>query len=171
MGFESLCIDLAGCFLVLVVVTGSIRLKHGSTEVDLCAGQAAAVSVNEFEAEIVDPSYGDCVFVVHLFHRMPKAEKLGRDSLLAALVEKQGRHVPGIFPYTNAGQLRLEASPVGLLPEDAAALLFKMYCCGLESTVRFIASGLGSGASEIPKLRPRGLSLLHLPKPVAGLVW
>ncbi len=91
--------------------------------------------------------------------------------MLAALLEKQGQHVPAIFPYPSAGQLRFEASPAGHLPDDAVALMFKLYCCGLESTVRFMASGQGSGAPVKPKLRPRGLSLRHLSKPVAELSW
>lgn len=169
-GCDALRINLAGSFLVLVVISGSIRLSHGGTEVKLRAGQAAAISVAEMQVEVCDPPDGENVFVLHLFHRMPGPGKLGSDSILANLVEKQGRHVPGIFWFANSGQLRFEASPVWV-PEDAVALLFRLLTCGLESTVRFAASGRGSCAAAKPKLRPTGLSLAHLPKPVAGLAW
>ena len=169
-GCDALRVCLSGRYLVIVVLLGSIRLSNGGTVVELHGGQAAAVSVTELEVEVPDSPDGENVFILHLFHRMPGPERLGRNSILAGLVGKQSRHHGGIFVFKNAGQLRSEASPVWVAG-DAVALLFRLSTCGLESTVRFIASGQGSCPSAKPKLRRTGLSLAHLPKPVAELVW
>lgn len=169
-GCDALRISLSGRYLIIVVLNGSIRLSHGGTVVKLRAGQAAAVSVAELVIEVPDSPDGENVFILHLFHRMPGPEKLGGNSILAGLVEKQGRHVPGIFWFGNSGQLRFEASPVWV-PGDAEELLWRLFTCGLESTVRFIASGRRSCEAVKPMLRPTALSLAHLPKPVAELAW
>ncbi len=170
-GCETLRVDLCGLFLVLVVRRGAIRLSHGSTEVWLSAGQAAALSVAEFHAEIPELPDGESVFDLHLFSRMPAARKLGKESVLAQLLSKQGRDSAGIFPYANAGQLRHEALAGGEPVNGVVTLLSRLYCCGLQSTVRFIASGQGRGVGgKVKRHSPEPL-LAHLPKPVLELAW
>ena len=170
-GFDSLRIELPGRFLVIAVRRGAIRLSYGGTTVFLRQGQAAAVSVTELQAQFPDYPHGECVFEIHLFQRMPTPEQLGQGSMLAGFVAKQGRQPAGIFPFANAAPLLIEGLPGGAVVESAAALLFRLSCCGLEPTVRFIASGQGRCAAEKVKRLSFGRSLAHLPMPGTDLAW
>jgi hypothetical protein len=170
-GLDSLRIELPGRFLVIAVRRGAIRLSHGGTTVHLSQGQAAAVSVPEVQAQFPDYPKGECIFVIYLFQRMPAPEQLGKGSLQAGFVMKQGRHPPGIFPFANAALLLIEGLPGGAVLDNTAALLLRLHCCGLQSAVRFIASGQGRCAAESLKPLSSGRSLAHLPMPGTELAW
>lgn len=170
-GCESLRIELSARFLVIVVRRGAIRLSHGNTEVWLCAGQAAAVSLPEFHAEIPELPDGENVFDLHLFSRMPTTRKFGKNSMMTRLVSQQRSHPVGIFPYANAGQLRVEAVPGDRPVDSAVALLNRLLTCGPQSTVRFIASGKFRRVGERMKRRSSNPLLAHLPEPVMELAW
>jgi hypothetical protein len=145
VGFDELHIKLPRHFLVLAVSSGAIRISHGARVVFLTKGQAVAVSFREVQVEVPISPYGESVFMVHLISRMPTVEQLGPETLLGTLVGKEGKQasqVPGLFPYPNAGPLLQPALPGGKEIDSALELLWRLYVCGLQSTVRFVASGI-----------------------------
>lgn len=148
MGFDDLRIELPRHFMVLVVDRGAIRLSHGAREVCLVTGQAVAVSVREVLVEVPFSARGESVFQIHLFSRMPTMEKLGTESPLAMMVRRQATHVSGLFPYRNAAALLNPGLYGGKLMDNAVELVWRLYVCGLQSTVRFVASGQDRSAEE-----------------------
>jgi hypothetical protein len=142
VGFDELNLKLPRHFLVLTVSSGAIRISHGAREVFLSKGQAVAVSFREVQVEVPTFARGKSEFVVHLISRMPTIEQLGPETLLGSLVGKEATHVSGLFPYPNAGPLLQPALPGGKQIDSALELLWRLYVCGLQSTVRFVASGI-----------------------------
>ncbi len=140
--FDPLRIELHQRFLVLVVRRGVIQLQHGATRIRAVEGDAVAISVSEFLAEV--PNCGDeySLFDLHLFHRMPTPGKL--EGSLGSLVSKLGAQPPGMFPLWNAQTLLIAPLPGGLPIDNAMTLLTRLLSCGLQSTVQFVASGLDS---------------------------
>ncbi len=85
---------------------------------------------------------------------------------MAVLVRKQGAHIPGLFPYPNAAALLYPGLHGGKLLDNAVELLWRLYVCGLQSTVRFVASGLTGLQDDRPERMPCSPVLVD---PVVGL--
>lgn len=140
-GFDGLTIRIPGCHLVLAVISGTIRLRHGAAEVSLCPGQAVAVSVPEIEIEIPPTFNSESVFILYFFQEMPSVEELGRESLVSILFEMQRWNPAGLFGFQRANWLIEHGAVPGGGIESAVGLMLTMFRSGLESTLRFYGSG------------------------------
>jgi hypothetical protein len=171
-GFDTLRIELARRFMVILVRRGTILLSHGDTHYQLQEGQAVAISVGEVLAQVPDCPVGDCIFEIHLIHRMPTPGKLGVDTVLGRMVAAQSHYPAGIFPYPNASALNPPVQPGGEGVESPTALLSRLYLCGIASTVAFVAScQVIDGAGVVGRIDASALAWEDLPEQVVGLAW
>lgn len=152
-GFDALRVTLLRRFLVIVVRRGRIKLGYGDSQVYLVANQAAAVSASEVMVEVFDCGYGDAVFELNLFDRVPPASHFG---CMARLVESQKEkrgNPPGIFAFGNALPL---LAPSGIGFGENTAFFDRLFACGLASAIQFIASS-GSRSHSEKRGRPEVL--------------
>lgn len=107
---------------------------HGATRYTIFAGQAVAASTKELYLRVHDSPFGDAVVDLHLFNRMPGRKDMSQ--AFARLIEQAGACPRGIFPYPRgvAGIQRYGVVSV-------SALLSHLFGSGIESTVKFMASG------------------------------
>lgn len=137
---ESLRVVLQRRFLVLVVLQGTVTVWNGALGYRLGKGNGVAISTPEIHVEVPCHPYGDTVVVLHLFRRMPVFDAL--PEVLRKGAEVVGKGIAGIFPYVEARGLLCQ------LPGDgeemtAERLIERLAGRGIESTVRFVASGWG----------------------------
>lgn len=147
-GFDALRVVLLRRFLVIVVRRGRIKLGYGDSQVYLVANQAAAVSASEVMIEVFDCGYGDAVFELNLFDRVPPTSHFGCMARLVELQKERRGNPPGIFAFGNALPL-IARSGIGF--GENTAFFDRLFACGLTSAIRFIASSVSRSNTEARK--------------------
>ncbi|MEK7953264.1 hypothetical protein [Luteolibacter soli] len=136
---ESLRVALQRRFLVLVLHQGTLSLWDGAHGYRLVEGNGVAISTREFHVEVPCNPFGDTVVELHLFRRIPALT--GLPELLRRGVEAMRKGIAGIFPYGEARGLlhRLPGDEEAMTTER---LIGRLSGWGIESTVRFVRSGM-----------------------------